>query len=64
LEEPEQFSSLAPFTPNAFTYIEEPTDIERKPIISLITRTSRNERKKLDTRSLVDEGKEVKKTKV
>jgi hypothetical protein len=63
LEEPKQFDNLAPLTFSASTCIEEPTNVERNFIIFSITRTFKNERKNLDTKSLVDEGKEVKKTK-
>jgi len=63
LEEPKQLNSLAPFTFNASVCTKEPIDIERKLIISSITRTFKNEKKKMDTKNFIDKGKEVKKTK-
>jgi hypothetical protein len=64
LEEPKQFSSLAHLTPSAFACTKEPTNIRRKPIISSIIRTSKMKKTSSDTKSLVDEGKEVNKTKI
>jgi hypothetical protein len=52
LEEPKQLGSLAPLTPSAFACTKEPIDIGIKPIISSITRTSKNERKRFGYKKL------------
>jgi hypothetical protein len=52
LEEPKQLDSLAPFTFNASVCTKEPIDIERKLIISSITRTFKNEKKKIGYKKL------------